>query len=216
MVRRLFDGGQDMKSKEIRAYLSEVRAAPGANGGLRFTGYAAKFDTWSRDLGGFRERIAPGAFRDAIGRDDVRVLVNHNPNMVLGRTKSGTAKLEEDNTGLRFDVEAPDTSWARDLKVSVDRGDVDQCSFAFAVEEDGDEWHWAQPNSGELDERTLKKVKLFDVSIVTFPAYEDTEASSRSALDEARAEREKALAEERARKIGMLRKRLDLKEREIK
>lgn len=203
-----------MSTREIRAHPTEVRAARTEGGGLRFSGYAAKFNTWSQDLGGFKEQIAPGAFTEAIGRDDVRVLVNHDPNRVLGRTKSGTARLTEDEIGLRFEVEAPDAGWARDFQMSVERGDVDQCSFMF--EREADEWHWGDPNRDELDERTLKKVKLFDVSIVTFPAYLDTEASARGAQEAreaASAERETARAAAAAQKRRRLRRKLEFVEK---
>ncbi len=167
-----------MSAREIRAHLCEVRAAPEGDG-LRFSGYAAKFDRWSEDLGGFRERIAPGAFSEAVAADDVRCLLNHNPDRVLGRTRSGTLRLFEDNVGLRFEVDAPDVGWARDLRESVWRGDIDQCSFAF--EALADDWIWADSGSKALDERTVRRAKLYDVSIVTYPAYTDTVASVRSA-----------------------------------
>ncbi len=206
-----------MSAKEIRAHLCEVRAAPENkdNAGIVFSGYTAKFSVWSEDLGRFREQIAPGAFAEAVHEDDVRCLLNHNPDRVLGRTTSGTLRLTEDAVGLRFEVTAPDVGWVRDLRESVKRGDINQCSFAFiAVEED---WQWAQPGSAQLDERTVRKARLQDVSIVTYPAYTDTEASVRSAQnvrDTARdAAREKA---EKIRKnnIDMMRRKLALKEKE--
>lgn len=163
-----------MGKKEIRTLCAEVRASPAAQEGLRFEGYAARFNEWSEDLGGFRERIAPGAFAKAIATDDVRALFNHDANYVLGRTGAGTLRLQEDERGLRFEIDAPDAGWARDLHKSVERGDISQCSFAFEVQAE----EWAR---GErLDERTLKEVKLYDVSIVTYPAYEATSVSARS------------------------------------
>lgn len=203
-----------MSAKEIRAHLCEVRAAPEGKG-IRFGGYTAKFNVWSQDLGGFRERILPGAFAQTIEEDDIRCLLNHDSNHVLGRNLASTLQLFEDEVGLRFEVDAPDTGWARDLKISVERGDINQCSFTFVPVEE--EWEWAAPGSGELDERALKRVKLMDVSIVTYPAYTDTEASVRSAQnvrDTARdAAREKA---EKIRKnnIDMMRRKLALKEKE--
>lgn len=205
-----------MSRKEIRTHLFEVRAAPdGAEGRLRFTGYAAKFNTWSSDLGGFREQILPGAFLESLARDDVRCLLNHNPDRVLGRNRAGTLTLGEDESGLRFEVDAPDTGWARDLEKSVARGDINQCSFAFTVDAGGDEWVWtSDPN--QLDERTIRRAKLFDVSIVTYPAYEDTEASvAARSREDALAERAKALQARTAENRRRLRKRLELKEKEI-
>lgn len=212
-----------MSATEIRTHLCEVRAAPEGNG-LRFGGYAAKFDRWSEDLGGFRERIAPGAFAEAVAADDVRCLMNHNPDRVLGRTRSGTLRLFEDDVGLRFEVDAPDVSWARDLRESVQRGDIDQCSFAFDAL--ADDWVWADPGSRALDERTVRRAKLYDVSIVTYPAYTDTVASVRSAQavhDGARAAAKarsdggsdgNAGTPEGCRKLNNMRRRLALKEKE--
>ena len=169
-----------MKKKEIRTLCAEVRASPQDDGkGLKFAGYAARFNEWSEDLGGFRERIAPGAFRRSIGVDDVRALFNHDPNYVLGRNGAGTLRLSEDEHGLAFEIDGPDTSWTRDLHTSVERGDISQCSFAFEVE--AEEWARREWDGHMLDERTLKEVRLYDISIVTYPAYEGTSVSARSA-----------------------------------
>lgn len=162
-----------MHGSEIRTLKAEVRASPGTSGEMRFEGYAARFNSPSEDLGGFIEDIAPGAFAEAVS-GDVRALFNHDPNHVLGRTSAGTLTLREDGDGLRFEISAPDTGWARDLYTSVQRGDINQCSFAFDVIED--EWRHM---SGAPDRRTLKKVRLYDVSIVTYPAYQATSVSAR-------------------------------------
>jgi HK97 family phage prohead protease len=139
--------------------------------GFTFTGYAAKFDTRSHDLGGFVETIRSGAFGRAIREgQDVRALINHDPGLILGRTASGTLKLAEDSTGLHYEVDAPDTSYARDLSESMQRGDVTQSSFGFRVRQDD----WQKEGRGRL--RTLLDVDLTDVSPVTYPAYEDTES----------------------------------------
>lgn len=192
--------------REIRAHTSEIRAAPTENGELRFDGYAAMYNSWSNNLGGFREQIMPGAFSKAITADDVRALYNHDPNYVLGRTRSGTLTLTEDDKGLRFKVIAPDTGWARDLYESVKRGDVNQCSFGF--ETVSDEWRTVDG----MDERLLKEVRLFDVSIVTYPAYEATSANARSCADvydDHLKTRHKASG-----MTAVLRKKLELKEKE--
>ena len=186
--------------KEIRTMCTEVRASPAGDGAeLRFEGYAAMFNSPSEDLGGFIEQIAPGAFADAIANDDVRALFNHDPNYVLGRNKAGTLKLTEDEKGLRFDLTAPDIGWARDLHASVKRGDIDQCSFAFGVEAE----EWARGERGEPDQRTLKKVRLYDVSIVTYPAYQATSVSARSYKNDKKTVNE------------IQKKKLDLKEKEM-
>ena len=145
---------------------------------VRLGGYASVFNTETVIAGLFREQIAPGAFAEAVTQDDVRALFNHDPNFVIGRTVSGTLSLREDETGLAYDVLPPDTQWARDLMVSVGRGDISQSSFGFAVESD----EWAHPTrNGELPLRTIRKAKLYDVSPVTYPAYESTTTAVRSA-----------------------------------
>lgn len=142
----------------------------------RLSGYAAVFGEVTDIEGVFRERIALGAFTDAVKHDDVRALFNHDANFVLGRTSAGTLRLLEDDHGLRYDVDPPETTWARDLMVSVQRGDVSQSSFAFEVTEE--EWDYGQ--RGETPLRTIKAVRLYDVSPVTYPAYESTSVSARS------------------------------------
>ena len=132
------------------------------------SGHAAVFNKLSENLGGFREKIDPGAFVDVLN-DDVRALYNHDPNLIHGRTTSKTLRIDEDKTGLAYEVDPPDTQSARDLIVSMERGDVNQSSFAFTVEEDS----WDEDDDGRIV-RTIKKIKrLFDVSPVTYPAYPD-------------------------------------------
>jgi HK97 family phage prohead protease len=140
------------------------------------SGYAAVFNEVAEIAGLFRERISPGAFANAVNTDDVRALFNHDANFVLGRTTAKTLRLSEDDRGLRYDIDPPDTQWARDLMVSVSRGDVNQSSFAFEVIED--EWDYGK--RGEIPTRTIKSVRLYDVSPVTYPAYEGTTVSART------------------------------------
>ena len=154
--------------------VNELRAITNADGLRKITGYAAVFEKLSDDLGWFREKIQPGAFAETIGADDIRALWNHDSNFPLGRNKSGTLTLSEDDHGLKIEIDPPDTQWARDLMTSIDRGDVDQMSFGFQTL--SDKWEMVE---GE-DIRTLIKVRLFDVSPVTFPAYPDTEVGLRS------------------------------------
>ena len=123
---------------ERRSLETQFDISATANG-FRFTGYAAKYGTRSHDLGGFVETIQTGAFTRAIGEgQDVRALINHDAGLILGRTTSGTLKLSEDSTGLHYEVDAPDTSYARDLSESMKRGDVTQSSFAFRTR--ADDW----------------------------------------------------------------------------
>jgi HK97 family phage prohead protease len=139
----------------------------------KLTGYAALWNVWSEDLGGFKEKINRGTFARGV-RQDVRALFNHNPNFVLGRTKSGTMALKEDHKGLHYEIDLPDTQAASDLRKSIKRGDVNQSSFSFSTREDS--WN------SERTERTLLDVDLYDVSPVTFPAYTQTSVSARSFL----------------------------------
>lgn len=154
--------------------VTELRAIEGENGLRKITGYAAVFNKLSDDLGYFREKIQPGAFKNTIKADDIRALWNHDSNYILGRNRSGTLSLSEDDHGLKIEIDPPDAQWARDLMTSIERGDVDQMSFGFRTITDS----W-QLVDGE-DIRTLIEVKLFDVSPVTFPAYPDTEVGLRS------------------------------------
>lgn len=137
-------------------------------------GYAAKFNSLSEDFGGFKERIATGFF-DSVLSNDVRALFNHDPNLILGRSSNKTLRLGVDSTGLWYEYDDPNTSYSNDLQLSMARGDVDQSSFAFAVQED----RWDKIDN--VWTRTLLKASsLYDVSPVTYPAYPDTQASARS------------------------------------
>jgi hypothetical protein len=133
-------------------------------------GHAAVFDVLSQEMWGFREKIQKGAFEKTIKEDDIRMLWNHNPDYVLARNKADTLNLKEDSKGLYFEAIPPDTQWAKDLMVSIKRGDITQNSFGFLILDD----EWDEDQDGVLI-RTLKKVKLYDISPVTYPAYPQTE-----------------------------------------
>lgn len=155
--------------KELR-YLenAEVRAAAGR----KISGYAAVFDS-PAIISDFEEVVRPGAFSRALRqRQDVPLLLNHDPSRVLGRTVSGTLTLQEDSRGLHFDCELSDGPTAQDALAMIRRGDVNACSFAFAARED----RWNTDGS----KRELWDVDLFDVSAVTYPAYSQTTVSARS------------------------------------
>ena len=193
--------------------VEELRAITDEAGLRHIVGYAAVFNSLSEDLGGFREKIDPGAFADTLNTGDVRALKNHNSDYVLGRNKSGTLTLSEDQRGLKIDIMPPDAQWAKDLMVSIDRKDIDQMSFGFRTID--------QMWEGEYPEeiRTLMKVELFDVSPVTFPAYPDTEVGLRS-LEEYRTankvEDEGNKADDYLIGLSIRRKRLKIKERQLK
>jgi HK97 family phage prohead protease len=145
----------------------ELRAVEDGDG-MTFTGYAAVFNSPSEPLP-FIERIAPGAFKRSLkARNDIKLLWNHDTGAVLGSTRAGTLKLEEDSYGLRVTATLPPTSLGNDVKVLVQRGDVNAMSFGFSVPAGGDSWN------ADGTERTLKSVRIFEVSVVAYPAYQQT------------------------------------------
>lgn len=145
----------------------ELRAVEGGDG-MTFTGYAAVFNSPSEPLP-FIERIAPGAFKRSLkARNDIKLLWNHDTGSVLGSTRAGTLKLEEDNYGLRVTAMLPETTLGKDVRTLVQRGDVNAMSFGFSVPANGDTWN------AEGTERTLRSVRIHEVSIVAFPAYSQT------------------------------------------
>lgn len=164
-----------MQSKiERRSMPIEIRADMDAR---KIVGHAALFNSISYSGRFFGEQIAPGAFAESIESDDVRALFNHDPNYVLGRNKAGTLTLREDNVGLAIEIEPPDTQFARDLMVSINRGDISQMSFGFELLNDEDE-KWDRAQKPPL--RTIVRAKLWDISPVTFPFYENTDVALRS------------------------------------
>lgn len=166
--------------RETRSFVPvEIRAELD---GIRVSGYAAVFNQEANIGGYFREVIAPGAFTDAIGRDDVVFLINHE-GLPLARTRSGTLTLTEDDTGLlmetMLDAADPDVL---SIVGKMKRGDLDRMSFAFFP--DVQEWD----ETGATPLRTIRKASLYDVSVVTTPAYDGTSIGLRS-LEAFRAER---------------------------
>ena len=171
--------GQPLERRAMT--LKELRVSESEGKDTYIEGYASVFDSWSETLGGdilpFREKVCKGAFTESIANDDIRALYNHDPNYVLGRNKAGTLELTEDERGLYVKIKPPKAQWAKDLMCSIKRGDVDAMSFGFAVILD--KWYAAEG----ADVRELIKVKLYDVSPVTFPAYPATECDVRSIYD---------------------------------
>jgi HK97 family phage prohead protease len=175
------DAEEDSRSKmtkkiERRTFtIKNVEARQAEDGTMRLSGYAAVFNNDSVPLP-FIERIAPGAFRKTLAETpDVRLLINHE-GLPLARTKNGTLRLKEDEAGLYMDADLPDTQAARDLYTLVERGDVDQMSFAFRV--------IRQKWNDMRTERTLTELSLADgdVSVVTYPAYPTTTVEAREQL----------------------------------
>lgn len=165
---------------EVRCNISDLKVESRQAAESRtIVGYAAKFERWSEPImGWFREKIARDAFSEC-DVTDVIMCFNHNIDSILARTTSGTLTLSTDEEGLRFEFEAPATSLGNDMLELVRRGDISKCSFKFTVEED--EWRYAdKQNQMEYDERTIRKIdRLYDVSLVVYPAYNDTEAGVR-------------------------------------
>ena len=138
------------------------------------TGHAAVFDVLSHELFGFKETVDRGAFTKTIKEDDIRALVNHTPNLILGRNKAGTLKLEEDRDGLAFEIDVAKTHAGDDILESVERGDITDMSFQFRARDE----RWVHADAeGEPDTRHLIDVQLFDISPVAFPAYPSTDVT---------------------------------------
>jgi HK97 family phage prohead protease len=168
--------------REVRLLTTSVELRAAGDGGAEYIeGYALKFERWSEVLGffvPFREIISPSAL-DGADMSNVVALFNHDPNMPLARNTvaSGPGQLElsVDNIGLRFKLLPTDTSYAKDLLTNVRAGVVNQCSFAFSVAEDGDEVSFNE-DLGIYERRINQFERIYDISVVTTPAYPDTEA----------------------------------------
>ncbi|AWM17823.1 HK97 family phage prohead protease [Bacillus inaquosorum] len=164
------------KGVEIRtSQEGALKAHSDDEGPKVISGYALKFGTRSHNLGGFIEMIDKRAL-DQTDMSDVRALIDHDPSKILGRTSAGTLKLEVDDIGLRFDVTLPNTQYASDLYENLRVGNISNCSFGFMLGKDGDSFTRDQETGLPL--RSLRNIsKLTDVSVVTYPAYEDTDVT---------------------------------------
>ncbi len=169
-----------------RRYIQELRAGQGQGDQMVLEGYAARFNSPSKDLGGFRETIAPGAFKRALAENaDVCCLFNHSADKVLGRTASGTLTINEDDKGLHFRCMLdPSNTDHRNLHSSVKRGDINSCSFAFTPNgPEGEDWQNEKDERGNwFISRMLKDVNLYDVSAVVHPAYDNTSVQARAEI----------------------------------
>lgn len=173
-------------NKERRLFTVELRAAEGDNETRRVTGYAAVFNSWTNIGSWFREMIAPGSVSAALQRSDIRALFNHDPNHLLARTSSGTLEVREDDKGMYFEFEMPESR--QDLYELIKRGDLNQCSFAFTVARE----EWRYNKEDDKEERIIQEFdQIYDVGPVTYPAYEATSISARcqDKLKELKAER---------------------------
>lgn len=161
----------------IRSF--ELRAA--ADGDFALEGTAVSYDCLSQDLGGFRERVMPGAFTRSLNQSaDVKCLLNHDVNVVLGRTKSGTLQLKDTRNGLTYRCQLDETNSShRDVYASVKRKDLSECSFAFIIAPGGDAFDEVTQDGKRFVRRTITDVaELRDVSVVTYPAYNAEGATS--------------------------------------
>lgn len=179
-----------MTAIEKRA-AQEVRAE-----GRKLVGYAATFNHEAR-IADFSETVKPGAFRATIADGhDILALVDHDRSRVLARTKSGTLRLSEDERGLRFELDVPDTTAGRDVLAMAARGDLGGCSFGFTVPDGGDHW------TG--DKRELRAVHLAEVSVINaWPAYEGTSVQARAKQQRSAADRRIALLDMEARNVAV-------------
>lgn len=173
--RQSQDERNNPMNNERRTATERVELREHEGGGSTAIGYASVFESTSQNLGGFVERVAPGAFKKTLQEADVRALFNHDQNQLLGRVSSGTLRLAEDDKGLRYEVDLPNTQLGRDLTELLRRGDITGSSFGFRTIEDD----WSETREG-YPMRTLRQVALVDVSPVVYPAYLAAEASLRS------------------------------------
>jgi HK97 family phage prohead protease len=173
-IQLKIDGPQpESKEPEVRVNSTEIEVRAEGDG-MTFTGYASVFNSPSEDLGGFIEYVAPGAFKRSLqSRNEVKLLWNHDSGEPLASLRGGTMQLTEDERGLKVTAQLPNTSRGRDVAELLRTKVIDSMSFGFNVIKDS----WSR--DGQT--RTLESVRLFEVSVVSFPAYGATTAQVRSA-----------------------------------
>lgn len=189
-----------MENKEYRNLDIEFRLEGESR---EVSGYAIVFNSLSHDLGGFREEIMPEAMNGVIERSDCVALLNHDPKRgILGRSRNGkgSLKLSVDETGMRFDFNAPKTALGDEALEYLRRGDANQCSFAFTIADGGD--RWTKQSDGTYLRQITQFDRIYDCSILTCtPAYEATSVSCKrfeEVKEEERIENERKLAELKA------------------
>jgi uncharacterized protein len=173
-----------MKIKTELRYLParELRITKETDGERTLSGYAIVFNSKSKPIGNFVEIVSPDAVKDTLkGAGDIRLLRDHDPAILLGRTSSGTLKISQDSTGVSFRCILPKTFQASDVAELVGRGDLQGCSFRFACQSDA----WSKDGSGQLI-RTLTKIDVDELSVVSLPCYPATSVSTRSCPPEFR------------------------------
>ena len=160
---------------EKRIFNLESRFETREDGTEFVSGYGAVFNSKSENLGGFYEFISPSAItQETIDKSDIRALINHDQNLVLARSTSGTLKVEVDEKGMRYSFDIPETSYGKDLAINMKNGNISQSSFAFTIATNGDNWSTDEEGN---DIRTITKIdRLYDVSPVVYPAYSQAES----------------------------------------
>lgn len=162
------------EQRQTRSMRSELKTRAEGDDELVIEGYFSVFGRETELWPGAFEEIAPGAFANTLS-NDIRALINHETRLVLGRNKAGTLELREDSYGLWGQIKInPNDTDAMNLYERVKRGDVDQCSFGFNIVREDTEWR----DDGTV-KWTIREVDLHEVSVVTFPAYEDTGVQAR-------------------------------------
>ena len=158
---------------EKRIFNIENRFETKEDGKELVTGYGSIFNSRSENLGGFYEYISPTAIsKETIEKSDVRALINHDANLILARNTSGTLDLTVDEKGLKYSFEIPETSYGKDLAINMKNGNLNQSSFAVTVADD--EWNTDEDGN---DIRTITAIdRLFDISVVSYPAYSQAES----------------------------------------
>lgn len=168
-----------MESRALELYEGEspaIRVEASPNKAGRLVGYAVRFNSLSKDLGGFRERILPGAFSSVLEKGvDIRALIDHDKSKLLGRTSAGTLRVGQDDRGLWFQLDLPNTQYSRDLQALVERGDVRGMSFGFNVPKGGD--RFLRENNTAIREVTAADLK--EITVTSIPAYTATEVTLR-------------------------------------
>jgi HK97 family phage prohead protease len=146
----------------------------------KIKGYAMKWNELSEDLGGFIEKFTPGSFAKSIRKSNQLSYFNHNHDIILGSTNSKTLELVEDDVGLRFSIELPDTTAGNDVGYLIKRGDVKGVSIGFNVPEEGENWDMSGIENGKPAIRTVTEANLIEISPTPRPAFPQTWVIARS------------------------------------
>lgn len=189
-------------TQEIRTLVNKIGAETTENDGMMVEGYALRFNTWSEDLGGFKETISPDALK-GLNFDDVRLLYNHDWGHVLARQSAGNLDLSIDDVGLRFKAILPETVMAKDVYQQIRSGNINQCSFMFTAAADG--INMVYDKVERIYKRTINTIsKLPEISIVSLPAYKTSDVSI--------AAKRSVIEAEKQRKLQLLKLEIEIDE----